>query len=169
MVKSFIIFSFVASLIGLMYAGIIGSYQYENQYSCYWDLAEKASTLAQKSKYIDSFTIALEKGNFKGKYNAMWLKTPDNSFDKNFEALASLQSRLNEIQKMDINSFQYQSAMEQITKQEQGEANKMVHVFQGIWCKEHWLIMWDWVGIIMISLCVLTGFISCIIIIEFFI
>jgi hypothetical protein len=145
-----------------IYNGIYGSYQYENQFESYWSLADKASTIPQKSQYIDRFISALEAGGFAGKFNAVMLQTPDNSFDKNLEAIKSLQLRLHEIEKMDVTSFQYQAAIQQITAQEQGEAKAMLHVFSGIWWKENHFFLWNWVGvlqvILMIAVVCVAGF-----------
>jgi len=137
--------------------GIYGRYQYSKQFGSYWNLAEKASTIVQKTEYIDKFIQALEESNLKGKYNVLFLDTPDNSFDKNLEALKSLQKRLHEIQTMDITSFQYQTAIQQITSQEQGEAKAMLDVFYEIWWKENHILLWNWIGCVNVIGCV-VGF-----------
>jgi len=124
------------------------NYAYDRDIRSYWNLADKSSTIVKKLEYIDKFVKALESGNFEGKYNALFFNTLDNSFDKNLEALKSLQGRLYEIQKMDILSFQYQSAIQQITEQEQGEAYKMLKVFYSIWYKENHFFLWEWIEII---------------------
>ncbi|MCX6749883.1 MAG: hypothetical protein NTZ83_00325 [Candidatus Pacearchaeota archaeon] len=115
-------------------------------------MADKSSTIVKKSEYLDKFVGALEKGGFERKYNAVFLKTPDNSFDQNFEALKSLQKRLHEIQDMDVSSFEYQTAMQQITGQEQGEAQEMMKVFRGIWWKENHLLLWNWICLVQVIL-----------------
>jgi hypothetical protein len=125
---------------------IVGEYQYSRQFGSYWSLAEKASTIPQKSKYVDAFVAALEAGGFAGEHNAVLLTTPDNSFDRNLEAVKSLQGRLHEILNMDVGSFQYQAAIQQITAQEQGEAKGMLDVFEGVWWKHSHPSLWRWVG-----------------------
>jgi predicted RND superfamily exporter protein len=135
-------------IIILSITGIFGKYDYENDYLSYWHLADKSSTIPKKAEYIDKFVTVLEKSNMEGEYNALILKTPNNSFDSNMEALKSLQSRLQEVQGMDVTSFQYQTAIQQITEQEQGEAGDMLKVFHGIWWKTHHFLLWDWVGFI---------------------
>ncbi len=129
-----------------IYNGIQGNYQYDRDYGSYWNLAEKASTITKKTEGIDAFVKALDNSSFKGKYNAVNLTTPDNGFDQNFEALKSLQLRLHEIAGMDVTSFQYQTAIQQITQQEQGEAKAMLNVFEGIYWKEYHFMLWNWVG-----------------------
>lgn len=47
---------------------------------------------------------------------------------------------------MDANFFQYNTAIQQITQQEQGEAIDMLSVFQGCWYKENYILLWDWIG-----------------------
>lgn len=154
-------------IIGLVIAGIdirnyiVGEYRYEKNFECYWHLAEKASTIAKKTEGIDKFIKALESSNMRGKYNAVFLETPDNSFEMNLDALKSLQLRLHEIEKMDVASFQYQTAIQQITAQEQGEALKMLRVFSGVWWKENYITMWQWVlvlNILMVCILLITGF-----------
>ena len=143
------IFSSLA-LIGSLSVKIIGEYQYEKQYGAYWELAVKASSIEKKIEGIDKFVEALNNSNLTGKHNAIFMETPNNSFDENFEALKSLQSRLHEIREMDIKSFEYQTALQQITGQEQDEASKMLAVFSGIWWKENHFFLWDWVAILQI-------------------
>ena len=125
---------------------VAGNYSYSKNFESSWNLAEKASTIQQKSTYIDAFIQKLEAGGFQGEYNALFLETPNNSFDENLKALKSLQGRLHEIQTMDPTSFQYNTAIQQITAQEQGEAKPMMDVFEGIWWKENHFFLWSWVG-----------------------
>lgn len=125
---------------------ITSNYRYEQQFSSNWSLADKASTLDQKSDYINKFVTSLESSGMQGSYNAIWFSTPDNSFDSNLQALKSLQSRMTEIRGMNEKSFEYQQAISQITAQEQGEARKMLEVFEGCWYLHNHFLLWDWVG-----------------------
>jgi hypothetical protein len=150
----------------LVATGIIGKYNYNNNYLSYWSLADKSSTIPKKTEYIDKFVAALEKSHLEGDYNALMLKTPDNSFDSNMDALKSLQSRLHEVQTMDVTSFQYQAAIQQITQQEQGEAGEMLRVFHGTWWKVHYFFLWSWIGVINWIMCVIFGFIGFVITFE---
>ena len=146
----------------MIFFKVIGNYQYERDYLSYWNLAEKASTIQQKASYMDQFVASFQNKGFNGEHNALFLKTRDNSFDNNYEALGSLKKRLDEIQKMDITSFQYQTAIQQITQQEQGEAHKMLEVFEGIWWKKSYPFLWYWIAplIIIASLfCIFSGII----------
>jgi hypothetical protein len=138
-------------LITLSFA-VIADYQYENKIISQWNLAEKASTIELKSQYIDQFMVAIDKPEFRGQYNAVILKTPDNSFDANFNALQSFQGRLQEIKTMDVRSFEYQTAIQQITAQEQGEADEMLSVIHGIWLKDNYPLLWDWVCAVQVLL-----------------
>ena len=166
-VLGFVLLAFVLVVgIGDIANGIYGNYQYTRDFESYWQLADKASTIPQKSEYIDKFVSAIESGGFAGKYNALFMNTPDNSFDKNLEALKSLQGRLHEIEKMDITSFQYQTAIQQITAQEQGEAKNMLDVFSGIWWKEHHFWLWDWIAFCQITGIILLGIFTVMILIT---
>lgn len=121
-------------------------YLYTNEFESYWELADKSSTIEEKSRYINLFVESLEKSGLQGEYNAVFYKTPTVSFDKNLLALKSLQQRLEEIKTMDIRSFEYQTAIQQITGQEQGEASEMLSVLHGCWTKNNYFFYWTWVG-----------------------
>jgi hypothetical protein len=136
----------VLALIAMGIFAIKASYQYEAIIESMWSLADKSSTIPAKAQYVDRFVDALDQQGFGGKYNAIIFPTPDNSYDQNYAALKTLQSRLHEIATMDITSFQYQTAIQQITAQEQGEAHKMLNVFEGVWRKEHYPFLWNWIG-----------------------
>jgi hypothetical protein len=141
-------------LVAMIIFGTIGNYLYERDYESNWNLAEKASTIQQKAVYIDKFVTGFKGKGFEGDYNAVFFKTPDNSFNKNLEALESLKTRLNEIQKMNVASFEYQTAIQQITAQEQGEAQAMLDVFSGIWWKNNYFFLWDWVAAVEVFFCI---------------
>lgn len=126
---------------------IQSNYKYSKIFNSYWSLAEKASSIEKKIEGIDKFVNALSKSGFEGQYDALFMETPDNSFDENFAALLSLQKRLHEIQSMDIKSFEYQTALQQITQQEQAEAEEMLDVFHGVFMKNHYILLWSWIGL----------------------
>lgn len=149
-------------IVGITIGGVKTFYSYEKNYLSYWEIADKSSTISEKSKYIDLFVDALSKSNMQGKYNCIMLETPNNSFDFNFTALKSLQQRLKEIKLMNVKSFEYQTAIQQITAQEQGEAKNMLSVFSGIYFKENCFLLWDWVGslyILFLIILLIFGFI----------
>jgi hypothetical protein len=147
---------FSASLFLSTFSGIKGTYEFEKDVYSYWKLADKASTITQKAEYIDKFVVALDQLNYQGTYNAVIFPTPDNSYDKNFEALISLQTRLHEIKLMDVTSFEYQTAIQQITEQEQGGAYDMLEELKGLWWKNNHILLWDWIGFVQILLsCIL--------------
>ena len=134
---------------------VIANYKLENQYTQLWQLADKSSSISAKQKYIAQFVAALESGQAKGDFashDAIWLQTPNNDFGQNLDALKSLAGRLDEIQKMEPTSFQYNTAIEQITKQEQGEAGAMMGVFEGCYTLQNYPMVWDWIGGIFVAL-----------------
>lgn len=126
-------------------SGVSSYYEYNKDILSYWNLSDKSSTIPEKSKYIKQFVAALEKSKHSD-YDAVFLTTPDNSFVKNIEALKSLEKRLSEIQDMKVTSPEYQWAIQQITAQEQGEAKKMLDIFDGCWTKENYAITWNWIA-----------------------
>lgn len=143
-----------------IYCGVEGWMKYDREIGSYWALADRASTLPQKSVYIDKFVNALENRGLAGKYDAIFYPRLSNSFDANLEALKSFQTRLREIQGMDVKSFAYQTAIQQITAQEQGEAREMLSVFQGVWWKDNYPLTWSWIlglNLLCISLLAIVG------------
>lgn len=142
-----LIIAAVAMIGWSIYCFVHANYEYETQYANNWTLADRASTISQKSEYIDKFVDSLEKSGLQGQHDALMYFTPQNSFDENFKALKSLQSRLHEIKDLDQNSFAYQTAIQQITAQEQGEATDMLSVLRGSWYKVHHYWLWNgWLG-----------------------
>jgi len=125
-------------------ADVHASFQYENQVESYWTLSEKASTLEQKSAYLDQFVKALDDSHLSG--NGAWIwQTPDNDYGQNYTALKSLQQRMEEIKGMNVKSFEYQQAISQITAQEQGEARTLLACIKDVWFKcQHPLFWGPW-------------------------
>lgn len=125
-------------------AEVLADYEYTNNIGSYWNLAEKASTLEAKSEYLDKFAAAIEAEHLSGN-NAVFLRTPDNSVEQNLAVLRTLQTRMKEIKGMDVTSFAYQQAIQQITAQEQGEAQNLLSVIEGSWYLKNHLFLWDWI------------------------
>jgi hypothetical protein len=119
------------------------NYEWNNQYLSYWTLSDKASSIQQKSAYLDQFVSALQASGLQGTQDSIFFPTPDNSFNQNFVALQSLQSRLHDVQTMDPNSFQYNTAIEQITAQEQDGGSAMIQNFSDDWYKVHHYFLWN--------------------------
>ena len=131
---------------------IVAQYRYEREYGFAWNLADKSSTIQAKADYISQFASLIEcnSGDF-ASHDAMWLKTPDNSLEANVKALKTLDGRLRDVITMDIKSFEYQIAIQQITQQEQGEADEMIGKIKRCWVKHNHLIAWRW----MTAVCML--------------
>lgn len=125
-------------------------YQYVNEIGSNWDLSDRASTITQKSEYLNKFVTALEKYKLDGLHNALFYPNDENDFTQNMKALKSLQKRLQDISMMDENSFAYQTAMQQITAQEQGEADEMLDNLRGCWVKQNYYTSWNFL--------IITGF-----------
>lgn len=133
---------------------VVSSYQQEKKYFQLWELADKSSTIPAKQKYIEQFSEALQHGYASGEFashNAIWLQTPNNAFEANLDALRSLAERLQQIQGMSPNSFEYNTAIQQITAQEQGEAKAMTGVFGGCYELANYPIVWCWIGGIFLT------------------
>jgi hypothetical protein len=128
-------------------AEVFADFEYENSIGSYWSLSEKASALDVKADYLNKFVAAVEAAHLEGN-NAIFLRTPDNSIEQNMVALHSLQKRMNEIKGMDVTSFAYQQAIQQITAQEQGEASNLLGVIEGKWYLDHHFLLWDWIDVV---------------------
>jgi hypothetical protein len=140
---------------------LIYNYQWENKYQYAWDLGVKQSTIIDKSQYINEFANKLSenKTDFV-EHSVIFLKTPNNSFQKNLEALNTLCTRMKEIQGMDPTSFQYNTAIEQITRQEQDEAVEMIGCFRDCWFLEHCFYLYNPIPPVILITCIimlLTG------------
>ncbi len=132
------------------------NYEYQSHIGSFWDLSVKASTLDVKADYLDKFVVAIEAADLHGN-DAIIFPTPNNSVEQNIAALQSLQHRMHEIRAMDPTSFQYQTAMQQITAQEQDEAHDMLGVLEGRWYLSHHLFLWGWIsGLCYVALIVVV-------------
>lgn len=141
-----------------VYQNIIADYKFENKYLYAWNLADKSSTIEAKLQHISKFVELLgENQKDFSSHNAQFMTTPDNSFEENFKALKTLHLRLKEIVTMDVKSFEYQTAIQQITAQEQGEATKLIHAIHGCWIKNKYPIIWRWYQSVWITTWVIFG------------
>lgn len=145
------IFGFILIFVGLIISIAViinltlADYNYEKDYGSYWELADRSSTLTAKEEYITQYVNELsEHKNDFSDYNAVFLKTPQNSFEYNFKAIVTLRDRLVVIQSMNETSFEYQTAIQQITGQEQGEAQNMISVIEGCYVLENYSMAWLW-------------------------
>lgn len=125
---------------------IYTNYECNRDLLSYWKLSAKASTLKQKSLYLDEFVANLEAAHLSGN-NALILKTPDNSYEQNMATLKSLQSRMEEIKSMDVKSFEYQQAMYQISAQDEGGVNGVGDLI-GVWYLDHHPSVWGWIDVV---------------------
>ena len=141
-------------------------YDYERRAGSFWKLAVKSSTLEEKSKYVGLFYNAISEIKH-SEYNAIFYKTPNNNFHKNLDTLLSLKNRLHIIKIMDENSFAYQTAMQQITSQEQGEAEEMLSVLSGCFYLENYWYYWDWYVILLVMLWFSLGITSIMMILAY--
>lgn len=126
---------------------VLSNFYYEKTYGQLWELGVKSSTIQAKAQYVDEFYTALLNGKAEGRfaeYDAVFLQQPNNNFSTNLTVLLTLSERLKEIKGMNPNSFEYNTAIQQITAQEQGEAYAMLGVFQGCYDLNTWPNVWGW-------------------------
>lgn len=123
--------------------------EYQRVASSNWDLSERASTIAQKSEYMTTFESALESQKLSGYNSSFFFPTPSTDFNQNMKALHSLSKRLHDITGMDEQGFAYQTAIQQITAQEQGEAKSMLDCFESCWLRENHWTLWNPIVVIL--------------------
>lgn len=130
--------------IATVYQMVAGNYSWDNDFGSHWELADKSSTLADKAKHLDTFVSVLGKSKLEGSHHAVFYKTPTNSFDANFAAASTLNTRLASLKDAAPDSMAYQQAIQQITAQEQGEGGAMVDTLKGCYIKSHYPLAWAW-------------------------
>lgn len=137
----------------IAYKEIHSNYIYNTKYTSYWELSDRSSTIQAKQEYMNTFVDLIENNsNEFSEYNAVFLKTPQNKFSNNLEALKSLRQRLNDIKGMNESSFEYQTAIQQITAQEQGQAQSLLSDIEGSWYLNNYPILWGWIeGILVLG------------------
>ena len=155
-----ILLVFIGLLLGTIQVHnlIVSSYRFEKSYLQYWQLADKSSTITAKQEYISKFVEILKLDYSNGEFashNAMYLRTANNSFESNLKAVKTLSTRLEEIKGMNPNSFEYNTAIQQITAQEQGEAQSMINVFSGCYTLANYPLVWSWIAFVTFMVWVL--------------
>lgn len=121
--------------------GVRFNYQYDNTIGSYWSLSVKASDLDVKSQYLDQFIGAIRAANLSGN-DALFFPTPDNSYDQNFNAILSLQTRMNAFVGQDPTTMAYQQAISQITAQEEDDNSSTIDVINHLWWKSNHIEFW---------------------------
>lgn len=155
---SFLIFIAVVFAVIWIWQGVFANYQWENSVLSNWSLSDKSSTLEAKSLYMDKFVQALQSAHLADN-DALLYKTADNNCQNNIDAVSTLRDRLNQIKGMDETSFQYQQAIQQITSQEQGEADTMISTLNGCWMKTNYYLLWNpWV--VLLGIFFILGFLG---------
>ena len=142
----------------LVIKSIQADFYFERDYGSQWQLADRASTIKAKRDKLTEFVWRLRHSDEFSDHNAVFLDTDANSFDRNVEVLDTLVKRLDEIQTMPVDSFQYNTAIQQITAQEQGEAHAMMNVFDGCYRLHNYPLAWSWIlaWSIVVALVMLT-------------
>ena len=125
---------------GIITIWVVAEYQWNKQVESYWELSDRSSTLQAKEQYIAQF---VEKLGELPESSALIFVQPKNNCRQNVEAVKTLEKRLHDIQGMDETSFQYQTAIQQITEQEQGQAENLMGTLSGCWKREHYYLAWN--------------------------
>jgi len=142
-----IVLTGIGGIIYLIGLSVYADYIFAKNYMYAWNLSDKASTIEAKAKYINEFVTCIESNRSEfAPYAVVFLKTPNNSFDCNLDAIKTLRDRLETIKTMKENSFEYQTAIQQITAQEQGQAHELISVFESCYILQNFPMIWAWKG-----------------------
>lgn len=147
----------------LMVMYILADHQFERQYAYLWDAALKSSTVSAKQQLLVQFRDTLQAGAEKGDFaqnNALFLKTPDDSFETNMAALGNLIEWLAESQKMSPASFEYHATIQQIAAQERNVAIAVLPVLRGCYYRNNWPMVWGGRGILVLFICVFSAMVG---------
>jgi maltodextrin utilization protein YvdJ len=145
-----ILASCVLLFVGIAIRGSAIKNEYTQSYEKHWQLADKSSTLDVKKAKIGQFVASIEenRGDF-ADHSAVFFKNDGNSLTANLEALKTLLERLTQIEGMDPKSFEYNTAIQQITQQEQGEAHAMLRVIEWCWGLENHFFFYSALNIVV--------------------
>lgn len=94
------------------------NYEYDLSIGSFFELSDKASKLDVKLVYLKQYAAALENAGLDTGQTTVFFPTRETSLEENYRVLSSLVTRMEEISGMEIDSFQYQTAMQQITENE---------------------------------------------------
>ena len=133
---------------------------YVNDCEGYWSLADKSATIEMKSECVDKYVEAVEKLGLTTGHSAIIFHTFNNDMENNFKALLSLQKRLHEIKKLDITSFAYQTAIQQLTQQEWTEAHALTGQFESKYFNRYapfTMGVFGWVPLILQTILLAVG------------
>lgn len=142
--------------------GVVSHNKYNTNFDANWELSKSAATIEQKSIYIDKFVQAIENGGFDGKFDAIFNPNDNNSYEQNLIALKTLQQRLHELKSLPMTSFDYNTALQQITEQQCKMSNNIIYTFSGIWYKEHYILLWNWICLVGVCIFIIGIICSCI-------
>ena len=113
----------------LIHGGIYASYSYDVRMGQYIRLADDSSTAESKLEYLKKFEEVVSSNIFRNEARYVF-KKERLTRDKQLKVLSTLQTRLQDAVEMDPLSFEYQTAMQQITGQEfdhaLGEINDII-------------------------------------------
>ena len=107
-----------AVLINGAYWTNVHGYDYQQKVQKYFEKADRAATLSEKSTYFDQYISALEANNLTTGKSTQWPWPHDtSSLDYNFEIAKSLQNRLHNATKISADSFAYADQNRQIIQE----------------------------------------------------
>ena len=132
----------IGMLITLIVVSIKADWKIDQHFMSQATLTDRASTIESKSLHMTLLMEGIDKEKISG-HNAYWLETSDNSYDSNYVILKEYQQRLIESLCMDVTSLEYQASIAQLSI---CKVYSSLSVIKSIWYKEHYPILWNWVG-----------------------
>ena len=93
--------------------------EYQRNVGTFFTYADRASDAKTKASYFNQYMTALEKYDLtEGCSSVLYCEQPNAQVKDNYKAAKSLQTRLNELAKLDEKETAYQLGMQQMTENE---------------------------------------------------
>jgi hypothetical protein len=136
--------------VGQCHQGNVADHKWSAAYGSRLDLCKRASTLATKRSCIDDLVKQLHTGWHNREFAthaAIWYKTDANSFEGNYTAILSYQTRLTEIAAMQPDTPGYNLAMQEIQEHDPSDA---ISPLYWAWILKNYPYQYGTVGVLLI-------------------
>jgi len=149
--------TFLSALAGLTGGGIYLSYGYDVKMGQYIRLADDASTAEAKLGYLQKYQEAVEQNIVRNQARFIFQKERLTR-DRQLSILSTLKVRLQDAANMNQSSFEYQTAMNQITGQEFNHAlGELSRIISDCWLRQSALAVFGlWFAWIPLAVVVIT-------------
>ncbi len=153
----------VLFIVFLSWGFIYSLYLYDVEIGQNVSLADDASTAVKKLEYLEKFSVAVRAKITRNQARFIF-KRERLTRDKQLEILETLQTRLREAVSMDPTSFEYQTAMGQITGQEFDHALGEINgIMSSCWLRQSpfaifclWVSWWMFGALVCVGYCIVA-------------